>query len=142
MREGSWEDCLQGGRCICISPDKQRAKSLVETADARIAYARKQVLDNHSARFMLESYYSSALEVVHAILFLKGYKCENHVCLGLFIRDILKRKDLFVAFDTARLRRNSVVYYGKHLPLDKATESIRKLGLLISEIKGMTEMLI
>lgn len=126
----SWKGCLEEFSAIKITPDKQKATSLIETADARIKFIKKQKIDEKNCSFVLEAYYSSVVEYLHAILLAKGYKVKNHICLGYYIQEILKRDDLYRIFDINRKRRNAIVYYGQLIKLKtgkKAVEDVKKL---------------
>ena len=125
MKEASWADCLHSSSCVQITPDKWKAKSLVETAEERIKFLDKELNEN-TANYLFEGYYSSILEIVHAIVAEKGFKVINHVCLGFFIRDALKKDDLFRIFDDCRFKRNSLVYYGKRMDFETAKVAIEK----------------
>ncbi|MEK6826543.1 MAG: hypothetical protein AABX90_02860 [Nanoarchaeota archaeon] len=37
MKEASWDDCIESNSALKVSPDKGRAKSLIETAEERIS---------------------------------------------------------------------------------------------------------
>ena len=91
-------------------------------------------MDEKTANFIFEDYYSSILELIQALVLLNGYKADNHICLGFFIRDVLKREDLFFAFDDRRYKRNSLVYYGKRMDFGTAKQAIEKCKRLIKEI--------
>ena len=93
MTEASWNDCLDFNSTIKITPDKEKAKSLIETAFGRIEFSRDA--DNKSANYIFENYYSSVLELIHTLVLLDGYKIYNHICLGYYLINILKREDLF-----------------------------------------------
>ena len=36
MKEASWNDCLYSNSAIKITPDKEKARSLIETAEERL----------------------------------------------------------------------------------------------------------
>ena len=136
MKEASWDDCVSSNSSIKITPDKEKAKSLVETADGRIDFSAKE-LNVKNANYVFEGYYSSILELLHALVLLEGYKVNNHVCLGFFLRDILKREDLFRVFDDCRYKRNSLVYYGKRMDFETAKNAIEKAKKLVKELKNL-----
>ena len=66
---------------------------------------------------------------------LEGYKVNNHICLGYYLRDVLERNDLFRLFDDCRFKRNSLVYYGKQMDFDIAKEAIDNCIKLIEKIR-------
>jgi hypothetical protein len=76
---------------------------------------------------------------MHAQMHLKGYSVNNHVCLGYYIRDILKNDWLFRSFDDCRLKRNSLVYYGKMMHTQVAQDSIRTCKECIEKILELTD---
>lgn len=136
MKESSWIDCLDFGSSVKVTPDKAKVKSLIETAEDRIKSAIKEVNDKN-ANYVFEDYYSSVLELLHALTLLDGYNVSNHICLGYYIRDILKREDLFWLFDDCRFKRNSLIYYGKRMDFETSKNAIEKAKKLIQELKKM-----
>ena len=134
MKESSWDECLNYSSAIKITPDKEKAASLVETAHDRIRFSLKK-LSEKNANYVFEGYYSSILEMIHAIVILDGYKVNNHICLGYYLRDILKNDELFRIFDDSRFKRNSLVYYGKRMDFETAKDTIKKAKKLIKELK-------
>ncbi len=134
MKESSWSECLSCNSAIKITPDKEKAASLIETAEERIKYSLRELTEKN-ANFVFEGYYSSILELVHALVLLDGYKVNNHICLGFYIRDILKNGEMFRLFDDCRFKRNSLVYYGKRMDFETAKDSIEKAKRLFKELK-------
>jgi len=137
MKESSWFECVDNHICIKVSVDRARAKSLIDTAKARIKYAQKSRINEENANFIFEDYYSSALEMLHALLFLNGFKADNHICSGFFLRDMLKRINLFRIFDDARQKRNNLVYYGKKADFETTKEQIIRLGKFINKLNNI-----
>ena len=97
MKESSWTDCVEEGSAVKISPDKARAKSLIETANERINVISS--INERNCNFVFEDYYTSLLELLQARTFKKGFNILNHLCLGYYLRDILNRSDLYILFD-------------------------------------------
>ena len=126
MKESCWEDCIESKSSIKISPDRAKSESLVETAEQRIAVMETVSLNEDSSNYIFEGYYTSILEILHAIVILEGYKIKNHVCIGFYLRDVLKRDDLFRIFDDFRYKRNSLAYYGKRMDFETAKLAIVK----------------
>jgi len=139
MKESDWNDCIESSSSIKITPDKQKAKSLVKVAEGRIKYLYGQKINSENSNYIFEGLYTSINEFVHAIAFLEGYKVNNHVCLGFFIRDFLKKEELFRLFDDCRYRRNSLVYYGNDVDFQTAKQSIDRAKRLIKELKEIVE---
>lgn len=136
MKEANWDDCIGFQDAVRITPDRGKAKSLVEIAEERIRFTSKEISEKN-ANFIFEDYYSSIIELVHSLVILAGYKVSNHICLGYYLKDILKREDLFRVFDDLRYKRNSLTYYGKKMDLETAKETIEKSKLLVKQIKEL-----
>lgn len=136
MKESSWGECLNYSSAIKITPDKEKMASLVETAEDRIKYSIMELTEKN-ANYVFEGYYSSILELLHALVLLDGYKVNNHICLGFYLRDDLKKDDMFRLFDDCRFKRNSLIYYGKLMDFETAKDSIEKAKRLIKELKNL-----
>lgn len=133
MKESIWEDCLFNKSVKKQSPDLNRAKSLIETAKERIDLIN--VPNEKNCNFIFEDYYTSILELLQAKSFLEGYNILNHICLGFYLRDVLKRGDLFNLFDDLRFKRNSLTYYGNRMDFETAKQAIKNCKRLIKEIE-------
>ena len=138
MKESSWGECLNYSSAVKITPDKEKAASLVETAHDRIKFFIKK-LSEKNANYVFEGYYSSILEIIHAIVILGGYKVNNHICLGYYLRDVLKNDELFRLFDDCRYKRNSLVYYGKRMDFETAKDAMEKAKKLIKELRRIAD---
>jgi len=134
MKPSTWNECIDFNTSLKISPDKPKARSLIDTAQGRITYLKEHEIKQENANYIFEGYYASVLEQIHALLLLQGFKSENHICLGFYLRDTLKREDLFRMFDDCRFKRNSLVYYGKKMDFETAKEAIQKCIKLIKEL--------
>ncbi|MCK4588946.1 MAG: hypothetical protein KAT77_00760 [Nanoarchaeota archaeon] len=133
MRESSWDDCLNSNVARKVSPDIKRADSLIETAKERVDAITD--VNKKNCNFVFEDYYTSLLELLQAIAFRKGYNVLNHLCLGYYLKDTLKRGDLYLIFDDLRYKRNSLTYYGNRMEEKTAKESIEKCKKIIKEIE-------
>ncbi len=132
--ESDWKECIESNSSLSVSSDKAKAKSLIDTATGRNQYLHENEVKESNANYIFEGYYTSLLELLHAIVLLKGYKVNNHVCLGYYLRDVLKRDDLFRLFDDCRFKRNSLVYYGRTMNFLTAQEAIDKCKKLFQEL--------
>lgn len=133
-RESSWSDCLDCDSALRVTPDKLRAKSLMIISRSRIAYLDSLEVNEKSANFLFEDYYNSVTELIHALVLINGFKVINHVCLGFYLRDITKNQRLFEEFDYLRIKRNSIVYYGKTMDYEIAKDAVNKSKQLIKEL--------
>ncbi|PIO00412.1 hypothetical protein COT72_01760 [archaeon CG10_big_fil_rev_8_21_14_0_10_43_11] len=98
MKEKDWADCLTNKSAKTVSPDVLRAESLKETAKERINLIKK--ITEKNCNFVFEDYYTSLLELLQAIAFKEGFNVLNHVCIGFYIRDMLKREKIYSCYLT------------------------------------------
>lgn len=138
MKETNWNDCLENQSVKNISANSERAKSLIETADERISLVKDVTEKN--CNFVFEDYYTSLIELLQSLTFLKCYNVLNHMCMGFYLRDVLKREDLFRIFDDLRYKRNSLTYYGSRMDFGTAKQAIEKCKRLIKELKEMLKI--
>ncbi len=139
MKESNWEECLETNSSVKISSNISKVKSLKDTALGRIEFLEKNKIDESNANYIFEAYYSSILELMHGIILLEGYKVSNHICLGYYLRDIMKEENLFRLFNDCRYKRNSLVYYGRKMDFEVAKEAICKSKDLIKMLLNMLE---
>lgn len=126
MKQSSWNECISTNFSLKITADKSKAQVLLKTAKGRNEYLAENNIKESNANYIFEGYYSSILESLHALLLVEGYKVSNHICLGFYLRDVLKRENLFRMFDDCRYKRNSLIYYGRTMDFLVAKEAITK----------------
>ncbi len=133
MKEASWNDCVETNSVKKISQDIERANSLIKTSKERISLINE--INEKNCNFVFEDYYTSMLELLQALVIKKGYNILNHLCLGYYLRDVLKKDDLFRIFDDLRYKRNALTYYGNRMDFETAEASIEKCKKLINKIR-------
>lgn len=133
MKEINWNDCTLNKSARKISPDINRAKSLIETAKERIGLIKS--INEKNCNFVFEDYYTSIVELIQAVTFRKGYNVLNHVCLGFYLKDVLKQENLFILFDDIRYKRNSLTYYGRKMDFETAKKAIEDCKKIIKELE-------
>ncbi len=133
MNDASFEECMESNAAKRITPDKGRALSLQETAKARLSLIKG--VDERNCNFVFEDYYTSTLEILHARALGMGYGVSNHVCLGYFLRDVLKKEEFYPLFDDVRKKRNGLTYYGFLMDLETAKGAIEKCKRLMRGLK-------
>ena len=138
-KESTWAECIESTSSLEVSPDPAKVKSLIDTAKGRIEFLKSSSLAENNANYIFEGYYSSGLEMLYALVLLNGYKVQNHICLGYYLRDVLKKDSLFRLFDDCRYKRNSLVYYGRKMDFETAKVSIEKCLKLIKEIELLSK---
>ena len=135
MKESSWNECVECGSALQRTPNAEKAKSLLNIAHRRLKFLQSQRITEENGSYLFEGYYASLVEVVHALVIKNGFKVDNHVCLGYYLRDIIKKSEWFRDFDECRVRRNGLVYYGELLSLIIANRLIEKCLSLIRNIE-------
>lgn len=138
-KDACWKDCLDNSNAYIASVDAFKARSLIGTAEARIRFTRKIILNSENARFIFEDFYSSLVEMLHALMLLYGFRADNHICLGFYLRDVLGSENMFRVFDVCRTKRNGIVYYGKNMDIETAKDLLFKTKNLINEISNELE---
>lgn len=133
MTDSSWNECIENNSARKVSIDNETAKSLIETARERIAVINE--VNERNCNFVFEDYYTSVLEFLQALVKIQGFNVLNHICLGFYLRDVLKNEKLFRLFDEVRYRRNSLTYYGRRADFETAKDSIEKCKQIISGIE-------
>jgi hypothetical protein len=136
MNGKNWEECLKEGFVEVCFKDLNKASSLRKTA-GRIRFFDSQKINSKNANYIFEGYYTSLIEIIHSVLLKEGFKVSNHICLGYYLRDILKRTDLFRIFDDLRFKRNSIVYYGDEMDFETCKEATKKCKFLIKEVRNI-----
>ena len=120
MSEKTWEECLFEGDVRQVSKDTKKSDSLKRTAEGRIKFFNNQQINEENANYIFEGYYTSIIEMLHSLTISKGYSVSNHICIGCYLRDVLKRDDSYRIFDGLRYKRNSLVYYGNKMDFETA----------------------
>jgi hypothetical protein len=135
MKEKDFKDCLVSFNARKISPDVKRSESLKEVATERINLIKE--INERNCNFVFEDYYTSILEILQSIVFRDGFNILNHICLGFYLRDVLKREDLFQVYNDLRYKRNSLTYYGKRMDYEVAQDTIKKCRKIIKELEKL-----
>lgn len=139
-KESTWQECLVTHASLNIRPDTAKATALLDTILGRNKYLATQAITEESANYIFEGYYTSATELSHVILLVHGYKVLNHICLGYYFRDVLKREDVFRLFDECRIKRNALVYEGRKMKFEIANDAIETSRRLIDELQQMVKI--
>ncbi len=138
-KESTWEECIESSASLKVTPNRPKIRSLIETATGRVQFLVEINIKESNANYIFENYYSSVLELMHALVLCHGYNVGNHICLGYYLRDILRNDYLFRLFDDCRSKRNSLIYYGRKMDFEIAKLGIEKSKKLITELKIMLE---
>lgn len=135
MNKGSWDDCLSEGDVKKVNKDIKKSGALKRTAEKRIKFFESQQLNEDNANYIFEGYYTSIIELIHSIMDKHGYNVLNHLCIGFYLRDVIKKENLYRIFDDLRYKRNSLIYYGSEMDFEISKSAIEKSKKLIKELK-------
>lgn len=81
----SWDTC-QKEHIDKIAPDKDKAKSLLKMAMLRYEFWNAIKFDKKYVSLAVEGYYEVIKEQLTALLYIAGYKSDNHECLISFLK--------------------------------------------------------
>ena len=130
-----WKTCIDEGNSVKITPNIKRAEFLARHAENTLKAVKKIKLDNDNASVFFANYYDAFLEMLHAVMYVKGYKVANHYCLGYYLRDVLGEDEAFRTFDKARKIRNSIIYYGEIFDTNIINDLTSRIVLVVRKLK-------
>ena len=132
-----WEESIKEGKIIKISPNLERSESLKQSSLKLLNIINKIDLDNENGFFFITNYYDIILEVMHSLMFKKGYNVLDHPSIGYYIKDILKNQEIFESFDKYRKIRNNIIYYGKIIDDETSKQALKDLKELYNFVKEL-----
>jgi len=86
----TFKECIECNAVREITKDFGKINYLIKTANSRIKFLKTNNISKDNVNFIFEGYYSSITEYLHSLSLQKGWKIENHICLGYFLRDYLE----------------------------------------------------
>jgi len=101
------------------------AKSLLKSAIDRMKFS-KSIL-KCKPRYALEMAYEAVIELIDALLALKGYKSWSHEANIAFLRKLGFAETEIKRLDLSRRRRHSSKYYGVFFSKEEAREEVNEL---------------
>lgn len=126
-----------------ITPDKERAKSLLEQSKDRIEIMK--FIPRDRVYKIVEDYYEIIKELLTAIMYLDGYKTLSHVKLIEYFAENytdLSQAEIKI-IDSMRKSRHGIVYYAekvtKEFLLNNEKEIISIISVLIRIITKKIE---
>tara|TARA_Y100000310_G_scaffold338021_1_gene426576 strand:+ start:2785 stop:3195 length:411 start_codon:yes stop_codon:yes gene_type:complete len=132
-----WEESIKEGKVIKITPNLERSSSLKQSSLKLLNIINKINLDNENGFFFITNYYDIILEVMHSLMFKKGYNVLDHLSIGYYIKDILKNQEIFELFNKYRKIRNNIIYYGKSIDTETSKQAIKDLQELYEFVKEL-----
>ncbi len=80
-----WELCLKE-HIKSIERDRDKAKALLEMAKLRHEFWSSIKLEKKYTSIAVDGYYEVIKELLISLLYIKGYKSDNHECLISFLK--------------------------------------------------------
>ena len=132
---------------IDTTPDRERAKSLLETVDLRLD-SIKLMEDNDARKFaskIIEEYYEVLLELITAVMSLDGYKTRadavgSHIAAINYMKRYRELGNHEIQLiDDMRKKRISIKYYGRHIDPDFLDRREADIRSVIGKLKAISE---
>ncbi len=135
------------GKLELVEPSEEICKSYMEKADNCLKSAKLLLEHNLYENSVSMSYYAM-YNLLTALLFKVGMKCENHAGSIIMLKKIFDRMDLFEIISFAKEERIDKQYYvtseedfaltkeSADDMMKKAEEFLVKMKLLISELRN------
>jgi hypothetical protein len=125
---------LQTGQVKRKSRDKNLARSLLRSAEERIAFSKTLV--ESKPRFAMELAYEAVRELADAIMSADGYKTFSHEVAISFLSTIEGLSKASVErLDVSRRKRNASKYYGADVRKDDAESELKFLSEMFGSLK-------
>lgn len=130
---------------IKTTPDRERAKSLVEMASVRLdsISVMEQADPKKFTSKVVEEYYETILELITAIMCLDGYKTRSdaagaHIASISYMRNYRELKGHEMGLlDDLRKKRIGIKYYGRHVDNDYLQRNEKDIKNLIGKLKSI-----
>ncbi|MBU1051266.1 MAG: hypothetical protein KJ718_01790 [Nanoarchaeota archaeon] len=134
-----FESSVKAGYARVIVKNKNRAKSLVKSAEQAIETAKLIPLKENSLKSVLRELYEGLRQYCEAIGFVKGYKFESHEVVTYFLRDVLKEDKISGKFDRYRKLRHGVNYYGNEIDVSTVKDVLAEVPEMLNILKKHLE---
>jgi hypothetical protein len=131
-----WKGCKDLMLAKNISPDPNLITFLIASSADRQKTAKMLPINETTKESIISLMYDSLRELLTALAIKHGYKIYNHECYTQFLKSVIIDEKLAYEFDSVRLLRNRLNYYGKKIPLQDAKNRIDEFDVLISKVKS------
>ncbi len=135
-----WETCKEQRFAKNIVPDTGQIKSIIESAKNKEKTAKMIPLNETTKETVVSLTYDVLRELLESLALKHGYKIYNHECYTPFLRIVIKDDDFALEFDSLRMLRNGINYYGKNVSLSDAELTIRTAEKLIGKTKDLLKI--
>ncbi len=132
-----WTGCKKNRLIKEVALDKNMIISLIMTSSRRLSSQALLKLNDETADSKISLVYDALREILEAISLSRGYKIYNHECYYYFLREILRESALADKFNSFRVLRNAINYYGKTISANEAGEIINEMIKLIDRLKKL-----
>ncbi len=125
---------------IKITPDKEKAKSIIKMTD--LIMQRIKIQDKKSmTALIISDYYEIIKELLTAVLLIEGYKTLSHKDLIDYIKEHHKDFSKFEIsiLDDLRMLRNRIAYEGFFVDYYYLEKNEDSFVLLITKLKNLLE---
>ena len=130
----TWEKSIEEGKVIKITPNLERAKSLIKISKTTSNFAEKNKIEESTAGVLLRNYYESLVELLHAISHKEGFKVLDHLSFTYYLQEKGEKYYSYL-FDKYRKIRNSAIYYGKPIKFNTAKQGIADIKEMIKILR-------
>ncbi|MBI3026765.1 hypothetical protein HYY70_01510 [Candidatus Woesearchaeota archaeon] len=125
MRKEAIEMYVNTDQIRIRHPDKERVKSILESAKINAKIAKNVPLDNDSATLVFREIYESIRQLGDAKLWMLGYEPRNHeVCMEILKESSIKEKLMLNYLSRFKRIRNDANYRGFKVTICQAKEVI------------------
>lgn len=130
-----WQECCNKRIVKEASKDSNKISSIQEIVEEKYKAAIHMEDEYYYAKIPL--LYDILRELLECIALEQGFKIYNPECYVAFLKEIIHQSSLGDEFNTFRLLRNGINYYGKKITPPEAVETIKQMIEFIKVIKGL-----
>ena len=122
---------------IKITPDKEKAKSMIEMAEGRLKFLSQPIIFPPTIKS--ENYYEIIKELLSAFLLIRGLKTIGEYAHKELIEEagklnLLEDSELML-LDDLRIKGNKSSYEGKHIEKEYIANNEETFKIIIGKIK-------
>ncbi len=137
-----FEEYLQESTVISVSPNPERAKSLVAESERRMSSLQERLkkigVHENNANDYVEYCYDMIMHLIRAKLYLEGYSTTGqgaHEAEVSYLRKLDIKESEVLFMDQLRYYRNRILYYGKILDEEYAQKVIEFTQRIVPLLK-------
>jgi len=136
----NWIECLESGKVKKRTKDEEKAASLLEMAENRLAHAKQSKMSKKDASIIVEEHYEALLQLIEGLMSREGLKSDDHECaicfLGEFYDECFDAEELdFI--QRLRKARNKSRYEGQNIDVAVAEEYTSRSKHVFEKLKKL-----